>query len=210
MSFASRGGQESTPGFISQTRLCVPLDVWLKMMTFMKVCDVEVNGFGYVDREEFGFLLEDVFILEQEADLGYVVTEAQAIHRHLFELVSQGGDSGRMRFQWHSHVDMPVYFSPVDIAKIEKCGGDWTLSLVGNKRGEFQARLDVFKPFRAWTPIEVKVLIPDDEAMTALCRAEVKQKVKAHSGRTLRFKRENQAPRPGQLMLDPSSLLLGI
>lgn len=50
----------------------------------------------------------------------------------------------------HSHVNFNVFWSPTDIATIEEafCHGEWMLHLVGNKKGEFLLRFDMYKPFR--------------------------------------------------------------
>lgn len=170
---------DSPPGFQPLPSMVFPLDVWHQMMGYIEACPVEVNGFGYVTRLDDGNLhVDQVFILEQTATAGSVEVEALALARHMTEMAQQGLNGGIMRLQWHSHVDMEAYFSPTDLFNIESYAQtDWALSIVANKRGEYQARLDVFRPFRVWTPVSVLIARPNDD-VREYCRREIADKVK--------------------------------
>ena len=166
-------------GFIKPPQLTIPLEVWQKIMAYVQCCPVEVNGFGYLDRlGSCDLVLEDVFILEQTATPYSVEVEPLAVARHLYELTRNGGDGGRMRFQWHSHVKMPAYFSATDQAQIESYTGDWMVSLVANKFGDYECRLDIYKPFRVWTPIEVLVSVPHNRETVASCQQDINSLVR--------------------------------
>lgn len=158
------------PGFLVVPTIRIPIDVWQKMMGYVLSCEVEVNGLGYIDRSGGnGFVLDEVFILDQTVSALSANIDEATLHRHMHEMVAAGQDTGRLRFQWHSHVHMPARFSPTDLDTINSYGGDWVISLVANKRGEFEARLDVYRPFRVWTPIKVAIVAPTDHAATLTC-----------------------------------------
>ena len=149
-------------------------------MAYIQACPVEINGFGYLDRltgTTERFVLDDVVILQQSATGVSVDVSAEAVAQHMTEVLLAGGDTGRMRLQWHSHVNMPAYFSGTDLANIEAYRGDWMISMVLNKRGEYELRLDVFKPFRAWTPLKLVIDMQADPAVIAACRNDIADKV---------------------------------
>lgn len=170
---------DTVPGFRSPPKLLVELSVWQQMMAFVLACPVEVNGFGYVSQVDTNiYRLDEVFILDQLATAASVEVTAEALARHLFEMSQQNIDPSRMRFQWHSHVNMEAYFSGTDLDNIDNYASDWMMSLVANKAGNFQARLDVYRPFRVWWPLDVQVVHVPDELQLQRARGEIRDKVR--------------------------------
>jgi proteasome lid subunit RPN8/RPN11 len=206
---AARATSKSEPGFVWRPRLEVALSVWQEMMTYVKLCQYEINGFGYIVRVDHRtFRLEKIFILDQVVTGGSADTVEAALHQHAYEMVQEFGDTNRLRFQWHSHVDMQAYFSGVDHANIERYAGDWMISLVANKAGEYEIRLDVLRPFRTWSPVDLRVITDTEPDMVAHCREEILAKVS--QPRLIR------RPRPvdpsgdaNTVALDPASVQLG-
>ncbi len=172
--------QPGDPGFIRPPKLFMPMHVWQKLMAYVQACPVEISGFGLLDLCNGDLMVDDVYILEQVAGPGSVEVSEETLHRHLFEMERDGGNSGRLRLQWHSHVNMEAYFSSVDLRNIEDYQADWMVSLVLNKRGEFDLRLDMFRPYRAWTPLQLRVRVPSDVLIQDECRREIARKVKQH------------------------------
>ncbi len=178
MSTGNRSRLEA--GFVGTPVLTMSLETWQTMMSYIHACPVEVNGFGYVTQTgPLDFYVYNILILEQEASMASVNVSESVLHRHLLEMVREGRSTGDMRFQWHSHVNMEAYFSSTDTANIEAYARGWMLSLVANKRGEFEARLDVFEPFRVWSPLKVCVEIPPDVDLLAQAREDISQKVRS-------------------------------
>lgn len=170
--------REAEPGFITRPRLEAALPAWQKMMAYVQACPTEINGFGYIERAGNTFFLDEVFILDQVVTMGSADVREEALLQHLCELTSAGEDAGKMRFQWHSHVNMDVYFSKTDRDTIENYAGDWMISLVANKFGEYKVRLDVFKPFRVWTPVDVTIRAAIDPDTASSCQQEIRDKVR--------------------------------
>lgn len=73
---------------------------------------------------------------------------------------------------------MAAYFSGTDTANIERYASGWMLSLVANKYGEYDARIDCFEPFRVWSPLEVRIELPSNDVLLTRAREEIHQKVK--------------------------------
>jgi len=159
--------------------LLAPVDVWRRLQTYVQLCPIEISGFGVIERvNEHVFSLADVFIFEQEASDVHVTVSDEVMHRRLYQLDQAGLKLSTIRFQWHSHVNMEAYMSNVDEVNIDGYPGDWMISVVVNKRGDFEARLDVLKPLRLTIPVEVVVMIEPDEAISNELRAEIAEKVK--------------------------------
>jgi hypothetical protein len=172
------GPAAGPPGFQPAPQLVFPVAVWQRLTGYVDACTIEVNGFGYVDLIGSQIHVADVFILDQVATAASVEVSGEALAAYLTDMVRAGVATSRIRLQWHSHVNASAYFSHTDVANIEGyLNADWMVSVVANKRGEFQARLDVFRPFRTWTPIGLMVSIPQDEAVLNDCREEIRSKV---------------------------------
>ncbi len=167
-------------GFASEPVLLVPQDVWTELQTYVQLCPEEINGFGVITRPYGGatMRLEKVFIFEQTVGPVHVTITEEVMHRRLFEMRSAGVDIGSVRFQWHSHVNMPAYMSGIDLANIENYDSGWVVSMVTNKRGEHETRLDIFRPFRVSSPVRVLVELKQDDAAENHCKAQMAAKVK--------------------------------
>lgn len=172
-------GPAQKPGFAYQPTLRVPLVVWQKLMSYVLVCPTEVNGFGLITRvADTIFVLDDVLITDQEATGGGVDVGVDTMTKFITDLTMQGVDIGKLRLQWHSHVDLDAFFSGIDTNNIERYAKGWVLSIVVNKRGEFDARLDVFEPFRFWGPLKVVIDEPPTQQQLNWAKHEVTQHVK--------------------------------
>jgi len=74
---------------------------------------------------------------------------------------------------------MQAFFSSIDTGNIDNYNSDWMVSLVVNKRGDYQVRLDIFKPFRISNiPVKILVDIPTNLDLIVACQADVQQHVK--------------------------------
>lgn len=160
--------------------------VFQKIKCFVDICDYEINGLGIVERAENDFIVSDVFLLKQitTADGLHVDMDSKALNLFIYEMVEKGGDPSKVRFQWHSHADGPVFFSPEDISTIAGYMNDFMVSLVMNKSGEYRCRLDLFKPFHL--SLEVPVIIwlsPPPERLINHCQEEIRRLVTVKGSR---------------------------
>lgn len=143
-------------------RVSIDLASWQSIFEYARQCDVEINGFGLVDYTPTSGIirLSDVFITKQAASMLGVEIDDADLHRHMYALSKVGIAPSRVKFQWHSHVDMPVYFSDIDTQNIDRWSGDILISLVVNKRGEWKCRLDLYKPLRLSFDVQLEVDLP--------------------------------------------------
>jgi len=114
---------------------------------YIRHCDYEIGGFGYVTMNENGdFFVDEIFLVEQTVTGGSV----DFMDDGLAYAIQKATDDNRiedLKFCWHSHVNMSAFWSSTDESMIEGANNGMTpylVSLVQNKSGEFKTRVDFF------------------------------------------------------------------
>jgi len=163
-----------------QIEVHIPYSTWIKMMTYVQLCKMEINGFGMVTRIGNTFYVSDVFITDQEVSSVHAETDGIALAHHIEEMVRAGVDLSLVRFQWHSHVNMTAQFSPIDTGTMDRYENvDWWVSLVVNKRGEATCRVDLFSPLRVGFEVVPHIVIPGPtRALVDECAENILEKVR--------------------------------
>lgn len=140
----------------------VTFEVFQKIRCYVDLCKYEISGLGVVERTDNVFTITDVFILKQltDSDGSYVKLDPKALNLFIYELVSSGKDSSKIKFQWHSHVYSSAYFSTEDISTTGNYMNDFMISFVINKKGQYLCRLDIFKPIQLSLELPVSVIFP--------------------------------------------------
>ncbi len=151
-----------------------------RLNLYYKHCTTgEISGLGsvYIDTEG-DLVVNDVFLLPQEADPGETEIDAATMGDWLTAMIQDGKDPEGVKLWWHKH---PIEsWSGVDQTNIDVAlkNDSWMLSIVKTPT-KFLARLDIYQPFRI-TMDELRVLemkYANDE-LDALIKAEVAAKVK--------------------------------
>ena len=152
-----------------------------KINYYTQAADGEVSGLGTLVKDEQGrFIVKEVFLLEQECTAADTDIKPEAISKLMVDMMRDNKDPSQLKFWWHSHVNMGVFWSGTDETACETLSREFAFSLVVNKRRESLCRLDLYQPFRI-TFDGVKVIeLPEaqDQALIDACTAEVKEKVK--------------------------------
>ncbi len=175
--------------FIEQT-------AFQKIKCFVDLCEYEINGLGVVERENNSFIIKDVFTIKQFTDDSgaYVKTDPKALNLFIYELVKSGGDASKVRFQWHSHANMPAFFSWEDVDTIGDYMNDYMISSVHNKKGQYRCRLDLFKPFHLSLEVPLFVNIPPlAPSLIQQCQKEIERNVNVVSSNIFGFSRTKPA-----------------
>ncbi len=159
-------------------RVCITLSCLQAIRGYVAACPAEINGLGLVERKGNDFFTKEVLILPQVVTGASAVTDEKAFHQFLYERAKSSDSQLRIGLQWHSHVCMSARFSPVDLRLIDQYNVDWMISLVVNKYGEYQCRLDLYKPFRLGLDVPLYLELPKF-SVDAFARIseEVSQKV---------------------------------
>jgi len=129
------------------------INAYIKYQAYINKVETEISGLGKVvkHKDEGFFYIEDLILLPQiEATGAYTKFNNSKFYD---ELIQKGEQPSDYKLWWHSHVNMPVFWSSTDNNTagdydIELPEDNWFLSIVGNKKGEILCRLDIFDPIR--------------------------------------------------------------
>jgi hypothetical protein len=152
-----------------------------KLAYYTKAAVGEVSGLGTVTKDDKGrWVVNKVFLLEQQSSAADTELKPEAISKLMTDMMKADEDPGLLKFWWHSHADMGVFWSGTDDACAETLSREYAFSLVVNKKGEKRCRLDLYNPFRVtFDGVRVEELIPEDKVLQEECEKEVKEKVKS-------------------------------
>lgn len=161
-------------------RVVIPEAVWKRLLAYIQACPLEVGGLGTVEVRGDALVIDEIFLLEQEVTAAETKLDPAAVARFIAGFAGEGRDPSRLKFWWHSHADMEVFWSATDLATIRELSeGGYLVSLVGNHRGATKTRLTLR------TPLELSVdnlafqIEPAlDPALVAEVRDEVRSKVR--------------------------------
>jgi len=128
-----------------------------QMFALTNACKIEISAMGIVataeQKEDAGvtedFYVTEFFVIDQECTGTSTDLDDDAMVDLLMNLRDQGIKSEQMCVWWHSHVNMATAHSGTDEAQIERFDFDTVcISIITNKKGELNLRVDMFQPFR--------------------------------------------------------------
>ncbi len=161
-------------------RIVFPEAVWKRLMAYIQACPLEVGGLGTIAVRDGDLVIDDVFLLEQEVTAAETKLDPAAVARFVTRFSQEGRDPSRLKFWWHSHAAMDVFWSATDLETIRELSeGGYLVSLVGNHRGETKTRLTVRAPVEiAVDDLAFRIEPVLEPAMVAAVREEVRVKVR--------------------------------
>ena len=151
-----------------------------KIQYWANAADGEVSGLGLVEKEDGRMVVKEVYILEQECSGSDTDIDTEAIAKLMTELLQDGKDPAKLKFWWHSHVNMSCFWSSTDDECAETLSNEFAFSTVVNKKGESKTRLDLYDPFRITIDnVSLVEMSSEDEDLKKQCEQDVKDKVKS-------------------------------
>lgn len=137
-------------------------------MYWIDKCDFEISGLGIIEVIEGIPYVTDVFLIDQENTATSTDLKPESVNRAMYD---RRNDQGEIKFWWHSHVNMGVFWSDTDKETITELGKNgWFISTVFNKKREYKTAISTFEPF-AFMMDDVKTQIVSsmpDSIKTAL------------------------------------------
>ncbi len=121
-------------------------EAFRKLRLYVDNCQYEISGLGVVERDGNDFLVTDVFILKQWTYRAFTELSQRAVAEFLLALVEGGRDPEPVKFWWHSHGQMDVFWSEIDDYTARGFGTDYMISAVTNRAGDLRCRVDVGEP----------------------------------------------------------------
>ena len=113
-----------------------------KIKYWVNRADKEVSGFGVTTREATPtgvmFRVHDVMLLRQKVGAAHTDIDAQAMGILMYRVATEPQYQGmRLNYWWHSHVNMPCFWSGTDQETIRSIGSQGLcLATVFNKKNE--------------------------------------------------------------------------
>jgi len=157
-----------------------------KLKTYIECCPVEIGGLGEVELRGDHFVITDVLLISQRVTPSETALDPDQVCALLSQYLARGRDPASLRVWWHSHGETDAYWSRTDQQTIEAFPGEYLISIVGNKWGQFRCRLDIFAPTRQ--TVEALDLVPlgepvpagtdDPDRLRSTIREEIRTKVK--------------------------------
>jgi hypothetical protein len=119
--------------------------------------DGEISGLGKIQVMENGDILVTSAILCKQVNTGSSTDlDGDDITKAMFELRNEPGE---LRFWWHSHVNMGVFWSGTDTDTMQELGQHgYFVSTVFNKKRETRTAIYAAKPYRIFVD-EVETLL---------------------------------------------------
>ncbi|OHB21391.1 MAG: hypothetical protein A2939_03645 [Parcubacteria group bacterium RIFCSPLOWO2_01_FULL_48_18] len=125
------------------------------LLLAVHLCPTEVSGLGFVEKTGNVYTITgEPVIFRQVCSYSRTEFDPVAHGKWTQEMMREGRGPliNKYRLWWHSHVYFESRFSKTDNETIESWSSiplnEWWMSLVLNKRGSMNLRLDVFKPVR--------------------------------------------------------------
>jgi len=163
----------------------IDLLVKQKLDLYIKHCSEEISGLGRVIRQNGKIIITDIILLKQECTSSSSDLDEKELDEFVLSEVEQGRPIEDLKLWWHSHVNMSAFWSSTDTGTIEKLKNGWCLSIVGNKRGEYKTRVDLFEPFRyCFDDLPLEIIAPADSTLEEAIKTEIEEKVSTRSYNT--------------------------
>ena len=169
-------------GIAIEIEVLVAQKIWM----WTELASGEVSALGMVEELRdtqtgivAGLRVTDIFLIKQISTDAETELDPKAVAGLMLELEQAGQDVSRLRFWWHSHGSLSVFWSDQDESCVsDLANGEYLLSLVVNKRRESLCRLDQFHPCHMYlSDVHWEVYYPLPDGLSEACLAEFKAKV---------------------------------
>lgn len=163
------------------TTLYIDPIVMKRIKYYTQAADGEVSGLGTIIKDDKGrHIVNKVFLLEQESSAADTELNPQSISKLMTDMMGKNEDPASLKFWWHSHAAMGVFWSGTDDTCAETLSKEFAFSLVVNKAGDTRCRLDLYSPFRiTFDGVKITEMPQEDVNLKQECEKEVKEKVKS-------------------------------
>lgn len=120
-------------------KLIIPRDVMDKINWWIWKADLEVSGFGSLDYDakENTYTVRDAILLKQEVGRASAEIDPVSLGKAMFRMKDE---PNALKWHWHSHVNMGVFWSNDDMEIIRSLGSQgWIFASVFNRKEEVKS-----------------------------------------------------------------------
>lgn len=117
-------------------KITIPFKIYEQIDFFVQMSSIECSGLGKVIITPSGYEVTEIVLLKQKNTATHTEIDATASTKAMYDLRNSPGG---MYFWWHSHVNMPVFWSGTDKDTIEEIGQNGLcVAVVFNKKKEMR------------------------------------------------------------------------
>jgi len=167
-------------------KLILTNNAYLKIKYYIECTNLEISGLGKSTFDGENIIVEDIMIFKQECSPASTVLDDKNQAQFINQVMKKKQKIEDWNVWWHSHADMDVFWSGTDENTIRSHSNQTNLiSLVGNKKGKFKARLDLWpkdnSPFNIPVIYTKELLVEletlNNEELKQRIQQEISQKV---------------------------------
>lgn len=153
-----------------------------KLSAYLRAVAGEISGFGTGKNEGNLFIIDDIFILPQEAGKAHTELDEDAMQNLLWQMIQDGKDPESVCVWWHSHGNGASFMSNTDDATVDMFadyGRPWMISIVSNCKLEHKCQIDFYKPVRAGIEdVTIKRIPSPNNRLVKRIEKEIEKKVR--------------------------------
>lgn len=163
-----------------EPKILIPTNIKNKIQFMVDNSLHEISGLGTVvfDLEENAYRVTDVMLIDQEVGAAHTDLDDAAVATACYEMRDAEGE---LAFWWHSHVNMPTFWSTTDHATMDSIGTNGLcVAVVFNKKCEMRGAIVMSPngfPQVKLDNVDIEIEYEYDFD-TELLLAEMKQKVR--------------------------------
>lgn len=129
-------------------KVVIGREAYDKIQYYVNKTNFEISGFGNVEIIDGIATVTDIILLEQENTGTETDIKGEAIAKALYEHEINPNMNGELKFWWHSHANMNVFWSGQDEkTKCELTENGWWIHGVFNHKGEHRISYTNNEPF---------------------------------------------------------------
>lgn len=165
------------------TFLQLPLEIYGRMLAYARASEGEISGWGKTkltrDHGDTLVTVVDIRLFTQSVMSVHTSLDGEALTKWYIHMATKEPDEDLSEWNlwWHSHNDMPTFFSSIDDASIIKLRSPRLNSICINKNGDLSGRIDTERG-KTTQEVPVRVLYEISKELEDSCKAEVKEKVR--------------------------------
>ena len=127
-------------------KIVIGREAYDKIMYYVHKAKFEISGLGNVQVIDGIPTVTDIILLKQENDPTETEIDGDAIAKALYDH-HEAGMEGELKFWWHSHVNMGVFWSATDMKTIDNLTEQgWFIHGVFNKKNEYKCAYSNIDP----------------------------------------------------------------
>lgn len=156
-------------------------EAYSKMFQYVLNTSTEISGLGVVELIDKRLTITKVYLPRQKVSGSSTDLNTESVAQIVIELSNQGLEN-KLLCWWHSHVNMPTFWSGTDEATIQLLtNNSFFVSIVVNKNFDMLTRIEIFNPMHISFDNVTTKIVPGDFKSSKSIIKEIKDKVEVNT-----------------------------